>query len=180
MGRLVVHEEVPATNVGLEKHVEQALRPRLMRSDYLGQRIAVVGDPAGVAKGTIAEERCFDALRRMGLPAFPAPTNDIEPRLRAVEALLGRQVNGGPALLINRAKCPMLVRAMSGGYRFTFAKQGGLKVVPEKLDKEGFSHVADCLQYLALVVHGGLTGYITRKLSPRKAMAPKITAAGWT
>jgi hypothetical protein len=180
MGRLVIHEEVAATNIGLEKHVEQSLRPKLYKSDYLGLRVAVVGDPAGVAKGTIAEESCFDALKRMGLPCFPAPTNDIEPRIRAVEALLGRQVNGGPALLINREKCPMLVRAMSGGYRFTFAKQGGLKVVPEKLDKEGFSHVADCLQYLALVVHGGLTGYITRQLAPKKRAVSRITPEGWT
>jgi hypothetical protein len=180
MGRLVIHEEVAATNIGLEKHVEQSLRPKLYKSDYLGLRVAVVGDPAGVAKGTIAEESCFDALKRMGLPCFPAPTNDIEPRIRAVEALLGRQVNGGPALLINREKCPMLVRAMSGGYRFTFAKQGGLKVVPEKLDKEGFSHVADCLQYLALVVHGGLTGYITRQLAPKKRAVSRISPEGWT
>jgi hypothetical protein len=69
---------------------------------------------------------------------------------------------------------------MSGGYRFTFAKQGGLKVVPEKLDKEGFSHVADCLQYLALVVHGGLTGYITRQLAPKKRAVSRITPEGWT
>jgi hypothetical protein len=50
-----------------------------------------VGDPSGVAKGNVSEESCFDALQRLGLPCFPAPTNDIEPRLRAVEALLGRR-----------------------------------------------------------------------------------------
>src|SRR6202012_2372192 len=133
----VVHEEVPATNVGLEKHVEQTLRPRLLRADYLGQRIAVVGDPAGVAKGTIAEESCFEALQRMGLPCFPAPTNDIEPRLRAVEALLSRQINGGPALMISAKGCPWLCRAMSGGYRFTKMKTGALRTVPDKTDKEG-------------------------------------------
>src|SRR6185369_6974545 len=97
MGRLLVHEEVPATNVGLEKHVTQSLRPRLMQSKYLGQKIIIVGDPSGIAKGSVSEESCFDALKRMGLPCFPAPSNDISPRLRAVETLLGQQVNGGPA-----------------------------------------------------------------------------------
>lgn len=181
MGRLLVHQEVPATNMGLEKHINQNLRPLLMSNKYLGYRFAMVGDPSGVAKGNIAEESCFDALRRLGLPAFPAPTNDIEPRLRAVEALLGRQTNGGPTLMISRTGCPFLVRALAGGYRFKKTKEGALKPTPEKNDKEGFSHVADCLQYAALVVHGNMVGYIMGRLrpsvKPRKA-AP--SAQGWT
>ena len=180
MGRLICHEEVPATNVGLEKHVNQSLKPRLLSDKYIQFKVAMVGDPSGVAKGSIAEESCFDALKRFGLPAFPAPTNDIEPRLRAVESLLGRQTNGGPSVIISRQGCPWLCRAMAGGYRFTKTKQGALRVVPEKNDKEGFSHVADDLQYVALVVHGNMVGYITSRLSPKKtSTTPKITAKGW-
>lgn len=181
MGRLLVHQEVPATNMGLEKHLNQNLKPLLLGTKYLGYRLAVVGDPSGVAKGNIAEESCFDALRRMGLPAFPAPTNDIEPRLRAVEALLGRQTNGGPTLMISRKGCPFLVRAMAGGYRFTKSKQGALRSIPDKNDKEGFSHVADCLQYAALVVHGGMVDYIMTRLRPvQKRTANRISSLGWT
>ena len=167
--------------MGLEKHINQNLRPLLMTTKYLGFRIAMVGDPSGVAKGNIAEESCFDSLKRLGLPAFPAPTNDVEPRLRAVEALLGRQTNGGPTLMISRKGCPFLIRAMAGGYRFKKTKEGALKPTPEKTDKEGFSHVADCLQYAALVVHGNMVGYIMGRLrpsvKPRKA-AP--SSMGWT
>jgi hypothetical protein len=103
--------------------------------------VIVVGDPSGAAAGTVAEESCFGALKRLGLPAFPAPSNSIDPRLRAVETLLGRQVNGGPMLAINRRGAPWLVRAMSGGYRYKKHKDGGLRAVPEKFDREGFSHV---------------------------------------
>lgn len=180
MGRLLVHEEVPATNVGLEKHVQQSLRPRLFSSKYLGYKVCVVGDPSGVAKGTIAEESCFEALQRMGLPCFPAPTNDIEPRLRAVEALLGRQINGGPAMMISAHGCPWLVRAMSGGYRFTKMKTGALRTVPDKTDKEGFSHVADDLQYVSLVVHGGQVPVIAQRLRPRSRRRAQTSASGWT
>jgi hypothetical protein len=180
MGRLLVHEEVPATNVGLEKHVQQSLRPRLFSNKYLGYKVCVVGDPSGVAKGTIAEESCFEALQRMGLPCFPAPTNDIEPRLRAVEALLGRQINGGPAIMISAAGCPWLVRGMSGGYRFTKMKTGALRTVPDKTDKEGFSHVADDLQYVALVVHGGQVPVIAQRLRPRARSRGQTSSAGWT
>jgi hypothetical protein len=182
MGRLLVHQEIPATNVGLEKHVEQSLRPVLFQDKYLGQRVIVVGDPSGNAKGTIAEESCIDALKRLGLPAFPAPSNEIETRLRAVEALLGRQVNGGPALVINGRGCPWLVRAMSGGYRFKKHKDGALRSVPEKFDREGFSHIADCLQYICLVVHGGLTSELARRIAPKLKRPTRmaVSAAGWT
>jgi hypothetical protein len=181
LGRLIVHEEVAATNMGLEKQINEQLKPLLLSDRYLGFKVALVGDPAGVAKGTIAEESSFDALKRMGLPSFPAPTNDIDPRLRAVEALLARQSMGGPALMINGPKCPMLVRALGGGYRFTKTKLGALRTVPEKNDKEGYSHVVDCLQYACLVVHGGMVDYISARLRPstRKPRS-QVTKGGWT
>jgi len=181
LGRLLVHEEVPGTNVGLEKHVEQSLRPRLWSNKYLGFKVAIVGDPSGIAKGNVSEESCFDALQRLGFPCFPAPTNDIEPRLRAVEALLGRQTNGGPTLMISRAGAPFLCRAMSGGYRFTKMKTGAMRTVPDKTDKEGFSHVADDLQYAALCVHGNIVPEIVRRINrPRAKKRGTVSAAGWT
>jgi hypothetical protein len=180
MGRLLVHKEVPGTNIGLEKHILEQLRPVLMQEQFMGYKLMMVGDPAGVAKGNVSEESCFDALKRLGFPAIPAPTNDIEPRLRAVESLLGRQVNGGPALMISRAGCPFLCRAMSGGYRFIAKKTGALRVVPDKDDKEGFSHVADDLQYACLIVHGGMMPYVFQALRPTPVNRTRMPAAGWT
>ena len=182
LGRLLVHEEIPATNIGLEKHIEEQVRPRLYGGKYTGAKVVVVGDPSGVAKGTIAEESCFDALKRLGFASFPAPTNDIDKRLRAVETLLGRQVSGGPALVINPQGCPFLVRAMAGSYRYKKHPAGGLRAIPEKFDAEGASHVADCLQYAALIVSGGLVQELGRRLVPRtrKQERPRVSAAGWT
>ena len=185
MGRLLVHDEIAATNVGLEMHLTEQVRPRLGSNKYAGCRVFVVGDPAGVAKGTVAEESCFDALGRLGFAAFPAPSNLIEPRLRAVEALLGRQVGGGPALMISRKGCPVLVRAMSGGYRFTKIADGGaLRNIPDKKDKEGFNHVCDVLQYACLVVHGNLVGDFARRAvrmqQRRQHVSVPVSALGWT
>lgn len=180
-GRLIVHEEVAGTNIGLEKHIMQNLRPRLMQSKYLGNRVFAVGDPAGVAKSTISEETSFDVMKRLGLSAFPAPTNDIDPRLRAVEALLGQQRNGGPALMINKIEAPMLFRAMAGGYRFLRAKAGALRPTPDKNDPEGYSHVADTLQYVALIVHGGLVHEYVAHMTPRsQGPQRRISSAAWT
>lgn len=180
LGRLIVHEEVPARNIGLEKHVVEHLRPALWRT-YMGYKVAIIGDPAGVAKDSISEENPFDAMLRLGLPAVPAPTNKIEPRLRAVEAMLGRQIGGGPGLIISAAGCPHLVRAMSGGYRFKALQDGALKPAPEKNDPQGYSHVADDLQYVCLAFHGGMLPYIMTRLRPKttNARAP-FTSKAWT
>ena len=40
MGRLLVHQEIPAANRGLEKHVNEYLRPALLNDRYIGYRIA--------------------------------------------------------------------------------------------------------------------------------------------
>ncbi len=181
MGRLLVHDEVRAENVGLEKHILSNLLPVLRTQKYMGFRMCMVGDPAGAGKDSISEESCFDCLKRLGFPAVPAPTNEIEPRLRAVESILGRQVMGGPALAISREGCPHLCRAMSGGYRFVAKKgTGAMRWVPDKDDKEGFSHVADCLQMAALVVHGQLMPYVMNLLRPPPPQRPPMPAGGWT
>lgn len=181
MGRLLVHEEVPAPEGGggLEKHIQQNLRPALMKNKYLGMRVAVVGDPSGIAKGSIGEESNFDALKRMGFSAFPAPTNDIDPRLRAVESYLGRQTNGGPSIIFSREGCEKTIRGMAGGYRFTKMKSGERKVKP---DKNEYSHVNDALQYVCLVCHGGMIDEIARRMSgrPRTFRPKQVTASGWT
>lgn len=150
-GRLLVLEEVLAEGIGLELHVERSLRPVLVQPRYMGRAVAVIGDPAGRSKDSISEETSFDALKRLGFSCFPAPTNDPDSRLRAVEAFLGAQRDGGPAMVIDGTRCPKLVRALDGGYRFGKTKSGQRKPKP---DKNEYSHIADALQYACLVAHG--------------------------
>lgn len=181
MGRLIVHREVPANNTGLERHILTALRPALMSDKFMGYRVALVGDPAGVARDSHSEETSFDLLARLGLPAFPAPTNDIDPRLRAVEAFLTAWVAGHPAIMINRQGCPKLIRGLAGGYRYKLNREGNKAPKPDKTDKEGFSHIMDCLEYVCLAAHGGMVGDIAKNLVPRpRSERPPVSAAGWT
>jgi hypothetical protein len=177
-GRLIIHQEVPATNIGLEKHVNESLKPILFSDKFLGYRVAVVGDPAGVAKSSVSEESNFDAMKRLGFPCFPAPTNDIDPRLRAVEAMLSRQSDGGPALMFSRSGCPKLIRAMGGGYRFARTKAGTLRPIPEK---DEHSHPADCLQYACLIANGGMMEVISERIRPRQRRSVnRMSPAAWT
>jgi len=177
-GRLLVLQEVIAEDTGLEMHVDKSLRPALMHERYLGRATAMVGDPSGISKSSIYEETTFDVLKRMGMHAFPAPTNDIDPRLRAVEAFLLGQRDGGPAFIIDRDRCPVLVRALGGGYRYAKTRNGMRKLTP---DKNEYSHVMDALQYLCLAAHGGMASTFAIRLGRRpRNTRPKMRAGAWT
>jgi hypothetical protein len=179
-GRLLVLEEVIAEDIGLEIHVTRSLKPRLWSDRYLGKMMCAVGDPAGKAKGSVYEETNFEALHRLGIPAFPAPTNDIEARLRAVEQLLLQQRDGGPALVIDGGRCPMTVRALQGAYRFAKTKAGETKPLPEK--SHPWSDLCDALQYVCLVYNAGLQTHMARRIQRgfQKKERTKVSASGWT
>jgi hypothetical protein len=177
-GRLLVLEEVEATDVGLELHIERGLRPTLTNMRYLGRPVAIVGDPAGNAKNSIYEETSFDVLKRGGFMAFPAPTNNIDPRLRAIDAFLLGQRDGGPAMLIDRVRCPTIVRALEGGYRYAKTRSGQRRPLP---DKNEYSHPMDALQYACLAAHGGMTGMIVGRLQRRtRSSKERVSASAWT
>jgi hypothetical protein len=146
-----------------------------------------VGDPSGQSKDSLFELNSFDLLKSCGLAAEPAPTNDLEPRLRGVESFLKRQIGGGPAILIDGTRCPTLVAALNGQYKFDVDadKSGGVyvKSVPEKLHP--WSDVADALQYVCLVVgnagaYAWVLGRVANTLRPRRPMRQAPSALAWT
>ncbi len=177
-GRMLILEEVPATNIGLELHVQRALRPALYQERYLGRPVIIIGDPAGKAKSTIYEETTFDVMKRMGFAALPAPSNDIDKRLRAVEYFLLQQRDGAAAMIFDKKRCPTLIRGMSGGYRYAKTRGGVQKATP---DKNEFSHPADAHQYACMAGHGGMSNLFGRVLNPgRVAKRERPNPAGWT
>lgn len=177
-GRLLVLEEVIAEDMGLELQLK-ALRPVLLQDRYLARPVVIVGDPAGRSKDSIYEENSFDVIKRMGFRAYPAPTNDLDPRIRSVESFLLTQRDGGPGFVIDGTRCPVLVRAMDGGYRYAKTRAGQRKPNP---DKNKYSHVSDALQYVCCAAHGGMTDMIAAHLRrPGAGTQNKpANAAGWT
>ena len=135
------------------------------------------GDPAGKDKSQYDEVTAFDILKREGFTAMPALTNNIESRLRAVEAYLLQQRDGGPAILFDRGRCPKLIQAMNGMYRYS---KTSLDISKPKPDKNEWSHVSDALQYAALATGGATYASIARKLYPRQRSGPRVSSAAWT
>lgn len=177
-GRFLVLEEVEGTRIGLEQHILLNLRPALFQERYMNMPVAVIGDPSGVAKSSLYEETSFDMLKREGFVAFPAPTNDLDPRIRAIEAFLLAQQGGKAIFMVDRSRCPRIVQGLRGGYRFSNLKSGESKPKP---DKNEYSHVMDALQYAALAAHGGMVqGAIMNRLRRPVAQRPAFSARAWT
>jgi len=179
-GRLNVLEEVVAEDIGLELHVSKFLKPRLYAEKYMGLQFVAVGDPAGKGKSDILEENNFDVLKRLGIPAFPAPTNNIDPRITSVETLLLQQRDGGPALAFDEFGCPNLIRALNGMYRFSKTQAGITKPLPDKTHP--WSDLADALQYVCLSLNSGLVQFLAKRIRMKAAKQPKqrVSSAGWT
>jgi hypothetical protein len=179
-GRLNVLEEVIAEDIGLELHVSRYLKPRIYAEKYAGMMFCAVGDPAGRGKSDILEENNFDVMKRLGIPAFPAPTNNIDPRITSVETLLLQQRDGGPALAFDEFGCPTLIRAMNGMYRFGKTHAGITKPLPDKTHP--WSDVADALQYICLSINSGLIQFIAKRIKAKGNRQPRarVSSAGWT
>ena len=177
-GRLLVLEEIIAEDIGLELQLQRGIRPALMQEQYLGKSVMIVGDPAGKQRSTLYEETSFDLIKRHGLMAYPAPTNDISKRVSAVESWLLGARDGGPAVIIDEDRCPMLIRALSGGYRYARMRNGQRKATP---DKNEYSHVMDAFQYACVAAHGGMTDMIANRLTRRgRGARERVSSAAWT
>ena len=81
-------------------------------------------------------------------------------------------------MLIDRERCPTLIRALSGGYRYGKTRSGQRKPVP---DKNQYSHVMDAFQYACVTAHGGMTDMIANRFNrANRRERRRITAASWT
>jgi len=149
IGRVLILSELYKENIGLEKFLQDHVRPHL-QENYPGMPVRVIGDPAGWAKTQINELTCADILAQNRLPAEKAPTNDPVMRIEGVERLLVRQIEGKAYFLIDKS-CKQVIRGFNGGYKYKRKQDGTYEPKPLK---DEHSHLADAVQYLC----GGLDG----------------------
>lgn len=174
-GRLVIYDECFTEDKGIEQFATEDLRPILYKN-WMGYASFMVADPKGRDKSQVNEDSPFDVLKRLGFAVYPAPTNNIDPRLRAVEQLLLHQVDGGPQLVISD-KCETLIAAMKYWYRFRRKTTGVLEDKPEKTHP--WSDLADCLQYMAMSTNANYLGRVMQRMHPKEPR-PAPPVGSWT
>lgn len=136
--------------MGLRAFMRESVMP-ILRTRYQGMTISAWGDPAGVAKDN-NEQDCFDIQREEGLIVQPAPSNDMAPRLDAVEKRLISLADGEPGFLIDPG-VGIIIKGFDGGYvyeRIATATKGGEVRYKDKPVKNRYSHPMDALQYMCM------------------------------
>lgn len=145
--RWIVQGELVARDMGATNFAP--LVKRHLEQHYPGCAVYIYGDPKGRDKTQADEKTAYMVFAGHGMQVQPAPVkqNNINTRIEAVEYVLTGMTDGMSRLLIS-PNCIILKRAMAGGYRWKKATAEG-EIAREPV-KDGYSDVADALQYLLL------------------------------
>lgn len=152
-GRIVVMDELVATNMGLERFLETMVRPLISRK-YMGCSFVAAPDPAGFDKTQINELSPVDVLKRKGFRVLRPASNLVDPRIQAVENVLTQHIDGKAMFVVSHT-CTTLVKGFKYGYRYKLKRN---KQQEAKPDKNEFSHPHDALQYAVMVAMGNVVG----------------------
>lgn len=174
-GQVMVLGEVVGANMGMEKFVKTLFTPYMFRK-FGAHSFFIAPDPAGFQMTQLGEKSPAGWLRGAGFQLVRPPTNDIDPRVRAVEELLMGGVDTNPMFLIDDEAAPITTQGLKSKYRWKTDKNGQLMATREPV-KNAWSHPAEALQYLAMVISGGHLGRRHAR-SARALVTPR--AAGWT
>lgn len=151
-GRLRVLGEQIAVGYGAMRFVTDKMRPYISRR-FPGAQVQLAPDPAAASRAMSDEGTVVAVLRRF-YPCWMESNNRLPLRLNAIEHYTTRLTDVGAALVVDGAQCPVLVRALKGGWRYELNPRRGENVVknasPEKND---YSHPGDAFGYLCRYFH---------------------------
>ncbi len=145
-GRLRVYGELVQNGMGAERLISERLKPYLRRR-FPNARVLIAPDPASANRGQSNEKSVVDVLRKHFDVKYDT-NNRLAPRLDAIEHYTTRLTDVGPALLIDGKECPVLVRALKGGWRFMLDPKKDI-IKGADPEKNAYSHPGDAFGYLA-------------------------------
>lgn len=149
-GQLLIQVELQSWDSGILAHGKPVVSESFAFYGE-GVRYRDVGDPAGNTRAQTDEKTCYEILRtEYGIYVTPGPVSDVA-RWESVRKLLTTTTPDGKPMLLIDPRCAWLIAALSGGYRRRQYSNGAYSNEPIKDD---YSHIADCLGYLAAMVVG--------------------------
>lgn len=154
-GRLHVLGEIITTGVGASRFINERLRPYLARRapDLRDGEFVIAPDPAASSRSPNDESTILSTIKRH-FPVWIETNNRLPLRLDAIDHFCTRMSYGLPSLIIDEQACPMLVRALKGGWRYALDNKenirGGGDAKPEK---NPYSHPGDAFGYLCRYFH---------------------------
>lgn len=150
-GIYLVHAELSVDEkIGLRRFGEE-MSALLHEPDFANCKLEeFYGDPAGGTKDGLFAETYFDHLRSYRLPVKEAPTNAPEFVREALRNPMERAIRGRPGILINRKRCPKLVKGLAGAWCYRRLNVAGGEKYATVAEKNEFSHVCEALAHYLL------------------------------
>jgi hypothetical protein len=150
-GQLRILKEYTVEHMGIRNFAKSIVLPSLA-IDFPYNKIGESwADPSGMAGDDIMEElSCIGELNSLGIKTQPANTNDVDVRVGSVRYFLNVMIDGQPALILDRANCPILRKGFINGYHFKRMNIAGEDRYQDKPNKNLYSHPHDGLQYIAM------------------------------
>ena len=162
-GRLLILGELIQKGMGAKRIISERLRPYL-RARFPDARVLIVPDPAA-ANRSANDEKTIVATFREVFDVSIETNNRLPLRLNALDHFCTTLIDGGPALLIDPVHCPVLIRALKGGWRFAVdTKTEDFK--SGEPEKNQWSHPGDGCGYLCRYFHKGVLGEEKGKFRP--------------
>jgi hypothetical protein len=160
-GRWFVLKEILGTNMSAVTFAP-ILRAKLhdLYADWLvegGPGIDFWGDPSGAnTRSETDDSTSFGIYEQNGMHVRAADKgNRRKPRIETMTAVLGKMIDGQPAIVFDEKGCPTLVTGMAGGYVYRRKRVSGAPVYEDEPLKNQFSHPIDAM--IEVLMGGGET-----------------------
>lgn len=149
-GRLLVLGELIQSGYGASRLITERLKPYIRRR-FPEAQIIIAPDPASANRAQTDEKSVMDEFKKHFEVRYES-NNRLPLRLNAIDHFTSTLTDDGPALLIDEGECPVLVRALKGGWKFEVnTKTDGFKSA-EPADNP-YSHPGDAFGYLCRYFH---------------------------
>lgn len=151
-GRLLVLGEIVAQGYGADRFDSELMKPYLRRNfpQLNPDDFIIAPDPAAGNRTPGDEKTVVDVLKRRYKVSIEQ-NNRLPLRLDAIEHFTTRLVLGKPAILVDEQMCPILTRALKGGWRYALDKNEQVK--NNEPEKNAYSHPGDAFGYLCRFFH---------------------------
>jgi hypothetical protein len=152
-GRLNVLGELVQVGYGSERLMSERLRPYLrFRWPVLSlENFIIAPDPAAGNRTQNDEKSVVDKLKRHFRCEIET-NNRLPLRLDAIDHVATTLTPSGPALRIDEKMCPVLTRALRGGWRYRLDQKRDV-IAGIEPEKNAYSHPGDGFGYLCRYFH---------------------------
>jgi hypothetical protein len=152
-GRLNVLGELVQVGYGSERLMSERLRPylRFRWPDLSLENFIIAPDPAAGNRTQNDEKSVVDKLKRHFRCEIET-NNRLPLRLDAIDHFATTLTPSGPALRIDEKMCPVLTRALRGGWRYRLDQKRDV-IAGIEPEKNAYSHPGDGFGYLCRYFH---------------------------